>query len=119
MKMRADGFMCNAAIVAVVALTTTFVVKHAIAGGYPPCTTYHAPCAVTQDWSPGGICCLNIGGFQTNKATGQTLGATPVTPAAQCGAKFQTVTRPYPPFIFPCSSNIGNCGGAQHSPLCS
>jgi len=98
-------------LVFAIACATHLVGKTVYGGMWPRCTTYHAPC---NTWTNLLVsCCWNVGGFQTNQPTGQTLSAIPVAGGAQCGALFTWY------YLIPCGQNIGGCGGAQHSTLCS
>ncbi len=75
------------------------------------CTHRGTPCNTYQNWWPGGICCLNAGGFQTGRGVESGEQKTVVVATGQCGNKRKST-------LLPCSSNIGACGGTNYSPDC-
>lgn len=79
---------------------------------WPKCTSYYRGCQVYQDWMPGGICCLSVGGSPcTTPEPGQTVGMIPTSPCVQCGDLRRTIFRP-------CGSQLGFCGDCHCSMDC-
>jgi hypothetical protein len=94
-------------IVSFVGLTSVLTVVLAA-----PCTHYFEGCQTYQDWSPGGICCLSVGGTPCRPVeVGETVGAIPLIGSNQCGSLRETI-------ILPCSVAIGYCGNIHCTSDC-
>ena len=107
LAQKLSRFRSDVARVAVFGLLTVLVLRPAMAGIFPPCTTYRASCGTNVS-----TCCLGLGGWDTSTPTGQTLSAIPVTPATMCAAQY----KPY--LYFWCATLTGGCGGAATSSEC-